>query len=112
MREIAIRFTHHVGGRSKGEFCVKSKGDKLQGVIPEDFWPVVEWRGWGLSDGPELSERVMDERDGRPPGGSDVPASAQEVDLVVGVDASFQRERQMQVEQRRSEEHTSELQSL
>ena len=79
---------------------MKSKGDKLQGVIPGDFWPVVEWRGWGLSEGPELSERVMDERDGRPLGGSDVPASAQEVDLVVGVDASFQMERQMQVEQR------------
>src|ERR1039458_9173366 len=56
----AITKNSLVGGSSKGEFCVKSKGDKLQGVIPEDFWPVVEWRGWGLSDGPELSERVMD----------------------------------------------------
>ena len=42
---------------------MKSKGDKLEGVISEDFGPVIEWRGWGLSYGPELSERVVDESD-------------------------------------------------
>jgi hypothetical protein len=53
-----------------------------------------------LGDGPKLSERVVDERDRRPRGGSDMPAAAQEVDLAVGVDPASQMERQMQVEQR------------
>jgi hypothetical protein len=44
--------------------------------------------------------RVMDEGDGGSFGGSDVPALAEEVDLVVGVDPSFQVESQMQIQQR------------
>ena len=71
----------------------------LQGVISEDFGPAVEGRAWGLRDRPELSERVMDEGDGGSFGGSDVPALAEKVDLVVGVDPSFQMERQMEVQQ-------------
>jgi hypothetical protein len=31
-----------------------------KGVISEDFGPVVERRGWGLSDGPELAQGMMD----------------------------------------------------
>jgi len=41
----------------------------------------------------------MDEGDGGSLGGSDVPASAKKVDLVVGVDPSFQMESQMEVQQ-------------
>jgi hypothetical protein len=41
----------------------------------------------------------MDECDGGTFGGSDVPALAEEVDLVVGVDPAFQMERQMEVQQ-------------
>ena len=41
----------------------------------------------------------MDEGDGGSFGGSDVPALAQKVDLVVGVDPSFEVERQMEVQQ-------------
>jgi hypothetical protein len=71
----------------------------LQGVISEDIWPDVErWR-WGLSDGPELSKRVVDDGDGGLPGGGDVPTATQKVDLLVGVDPAFQMERQMQVQQ-------------
>src|ERR1019366_8897376 len=71
----------------------------LQGVVSEDFRPDVEWMcGW-LRDGPELSERVVDEGDGGLFGGGDVPTAAQKVDLVVGVGPPFQMERQMQVQQ-------------
>jgi hypothetical protein len=35
-----------------------SKGDKLKGVISEDFRPVVERRRWGLSDGPKQTTKL------------------------------------------------------
>ena len=41
----------------------------------------------------------MDQGDGGSFGGSDVPALAKKVDLVVGVDPSFQVESQMEVQQ-------------
>ena len=66
------------------------KETDLQGVFSEDFGPGVEGWFWWLSDRPELSERMMDEGDGGFFSGSDVPALAEKVDLVVGVDASFQ----------------------
>jgi len=52
-----------------------------------------------LGNHPELSERVMDQGDGGSFGGSDVPALTKKVDLVIGVDASFQMERQMEIQQ-------------
>lgn len=52
-----------------------------------------------MRDGPELSERVMDESDGGSFGGSDVPASAKKVNLAVGIDPSVQMESQMKVQQ-------------
>lgn len=52
-----------------------------------------------MGDHPELSERVIDQGDGGSFGGRDVPALTQKVDLVIGVDASFQMERQMEVQQ-------------
>lgn len=60
---------------------------------------MVEGWAWGLGDRPELSEWVMDESDGGSLGGSDGPALAKKVDLVVGVDPSFQMESQMEVQQ-------------
>ena len=50
-----------------------------------------------MGDHPELSEGVMNQGDGGSFGGSDVPALTQKVDLVIGVDPSFQVERQMEV---------------
>lgn len=41
----------------------------------------------------------MDQGDGGSFGGSDMPALAQKVDLVIGVDPSFQVERQMEIQQ-------------
>lgn len=60
---------------------------------------MVEGRAWGLSDGPELSEGMMDQGDGGSFGGSDGPALAQKVDLVIGVDPSFEVKRQMEIQQ-------------
>ena len=68
-------------------------------VFSEDFRPSVERWFWRLGDHPEVSVRVMDERDGGLLGGSDVPALAKKVDLAVGVDPSFQMERQVEVQQ-------------
>jgi hypothetical protein len=50
-----------------------------------------------MGDGPELAQGMMDEGDARSFGWGNVPALTQKVDLVVGVDASFQMECQMQV---------------
>jgi hypothetical protein len=82
------------------EICAGvQKETVLQGVISGDFRPDVERRCWGLGDCPELAPGMMDEGDARAIGWGDVPASAQEVDLLVGVDAAFQMERQMQIQQ-------------
>ena len=51
-----------------------------------------------MRDGPELSDRMVDESDQGSIGRCDVPASAKKVDLVVGVDPPFQVEGQMQVQ--------------
>jgi hypothetical protein len=60
----------------------------------------MEWMDRGFGHHPELSERVVNERDCGSLGWSDVPTPAQKVDLVVGVYAALQMERQMQIEQR------------
>lgn len=52
-----------------------------------------------MGDRPEVPAGVMDERDGRSFGGGDVPALAQEIDLVVGVDPALQMERQMEIQE-------------
>ena len=91
--------TYSVGGSSKGDFCGSSKRDRLKRIIPKDFRPVVlRWK-WRLADGPELAERMMDQGDGGPFCWGDGPTAAQKVDLVVGIDAAAQMERQMQVQE-------------
>ena len=52
-----------------------------------------------MGDHPELSERVINQSDGGSFGGGDVPALTKKVDLVIGVDASFQMESQVEVQQ-------------
>ena len=52
-----------------------------------------------MGDGPELSERVVDQGDCGSFGGRDGPPLAQEIDLAVGIDAAFEVERQMEVQQ-------------
>ena len=51
-----------------------------------------------MGDHPELSERVMNEGYGGSFGGGDMPALAKKVDLVIGVDPSFEVESQMEVQ--------------
>ena len=53
-----------------------------------------------MGDRPELAQGMMDEGDAGPFGWGDVPAPAKKVDLVVRVDAAFQKQSQMQVQQR------------
>ena len=84
-------------GVQKGIFARVQKGTDLEGVFSEDFWPVIEGWFWWLSDHPEVPEGMVDQGDGGLFGGSDVPTLAEEVDLAVGVDASFEMERQMEV---------------
>lgn len=52
-----------------------------------------------MCDRPEVSARVMDEGDGGFFSVGDVPALSEEVDLAIGVDASFEMERQMEVQE-------------
>ena len=47
-------------GVQKGISARVQKGTDLERVFSEDFGPVVKGWAWGLSDRPELSERVMD----------------------------------------------------
>jgi hypothetical protein len=82
------------------EICARvQKETILQGIISEDFGPSVEGRCRSLGDRPELAQGMMDERDARAFGWGDPPATSQKVDLVVGVDPSFQMERQMQIQE-------------
>ncbi len=41
--------------------CEFKRGLFLERIFSEDFGPMIEWRSWRLSDGPELSERVVDQ---------------------------------------------------
>ena len=52
-----------------------------------------------MGDHPELSERLMNQSDAGSFGGADLPALTKKVDLVIGVDASFQIESQVEVQQ-------------
>jgi hypothetical protein len=51
----ATQTVTNVGGSSKGEICVSSKGETSEGVISEDFRPGI--LGWErrLGHGPELA---------------------------------------------------------
>ena len=46
----------------------------------------------GLGHDPELALGMVNESDGMPSGGTDRPTATEEVDLVVGVDASAEVE--------------------
>ena len=97
MKQERIEFLS--AGVQKGIFARVQKGTNLVGVFCEDFGPVIEGWCWWLSDHPEVSEGMVDQGDGGSFGGRDVPALAEEIDLAVSVDASFQMQRQMEVQQ-------------
>ena len=54
--------------------------------------------GW-LGYDPELALGMVNEGDGMPSGGTDRPAATEEVDLVVGVDASAEVEGEMEIQE-------------
>lgn len=47
----------------------------FQRIIPDDFRPVVEWRGGRLNNDPKLALGMMDKSYGRAFGWGDVPRS-------------------------------------
>lgn len=51
-----------------------------------------------MGDRPEVALGMMDESNAGSFGWGDMPTAAKKVDLVVGVDAAFQMESQMQVQ--------------
>ena len=53
----------------------------------------------GLGDDPELAFWVVNQGHGMPGGGTDGPTASEEVNLVVGVDAASEVERQMEVQE-------------
>ena len=63
-----------------------------EGEFSQDIGPAIE-RGLGwLGYDPELVFGMVNEGDGTPSGGTDRPTATEEVDLVVGVDASAEVE--------------------
>ena len=71
----------------------------LDREFSEDFRPTI-LRGlrW-LGDDPELAPGVVNEGHGVPRGGADGPAASEEINLVVGIDAPSEVQRQMEVQQ-------------
>jgi len=73
----------------------------LEREFSEDVGPsVLRWLG-RLGHDPELALGMVDEGDGMASSSADGPTAAQEINLVVGVDASGQVECQMEIQQAR-----------
>jgi hypothetical protein len=96
--DLGCLFTLSAGVQKETSARIQKETD-LEGIFSEDFRPGVEGWFWRLSNGPEVTPGVMDNGNGGFFGGSNVPALAEKVDLVVGVDAAFQMEGQMEVQQ-------------
>ena len=58
----------------------------------KDIGPAVERGAGRLGHDPELAMGMVNEGDGMPSGGTNRPAATEEVDLVVGIDASAEVE--------------------
>jgi hypothetical protein len=71
-----------------------SEGEFSQNVGPAILWGL----GW-LGDDPELALGMVNEGHGMPSGGTDRITATEEINLVVGVDASSEMQRQMEIQQ-------------
>lgn len=60
----------------------------LEREFSEDMGPSIFWGLRRLGDDPELALRMVNDGDGMAGGGADGPASAEEINLMIGVDAS------------------------
>ena len=58
----------------------------------QDIGPAIEWGSGWLGHDPELALGMVNEGNGMPSGGTNRPTATEEVDLVVGVDASAEME--------------------
>src|SRR5579863_10320938 len=71
----------------------------LEREFSQDVRPTILRRlGWASHD-PKLALGVVNEGDVMPGGGGDGPAATQEINLVVGVDAPSEVQRQMEIQQ-------------
>ncbi len=71
----------------------------LESELSEDIWPSIFWWLRGLGHDPELALRMVNDGYCVAIGGADWPASAQEIDLLIGVDASSEVQGQMEIQQ-------------
>ena len=71
-----------------------------EGELPEDIRPAI-FRGFGgLGHDPELAMGMVNEGYGVAGRGTDRPAPAEEINLLIGVDAASEVQRQMKIQQR------------
>lgn len=71
-----------------------------EGELSEDVGPAI-FGGLGrLGDDPELALGMVNEGDGVASRGTDGPAPTEEINLMVGVDAASEVQRQMEIQQR------------
>ena len=88
-----------VGGSSKGDLLGEQNETGLKREFSQDVGPAILWGfGW-LGDDPELAMGMVDESHGMARGGTDRPTTTEEINLVVGVDASAEVQGQMEVQQ-------------
>ena len=71
----------------------------LKGEFSEDVGPTIFWWCRRLIDDPELAVGMVNEGDSLAVGGSDRPASTEEVDLLIGIDPATAMQGQMEIEQ-------------
>jgi len=88
-----------VGGSSKGDLLREQKETGSEGELSEDVGPAVLGCLGRLGHHPELALGMMNDRHRLAGGRTDGPAATEEVDLLIGVDAAPQMQRQMQIQQ-------------
>ena len=67
--------------------------------LSEDIGPTILWGLRGLGYDPKLALRMVNNGHSMASGGADWPASAQEINLVIGVDAACEVQGQMEIQQ-------------
>ena len=87
-----------VGGSSKGDLLWEQNETGLKRELSEDIGPSIFWGLRRLGDDPELTLRMMNDGDGMASGGTDWPASTQEINLMIGVDASSEVQGEMEIQ--------------
>lgn len=71
----------------------------LERELSEDVGPSIFWGLRRLGYDPELALRMMNDGDGMASGSADGPASTQEINLLIGVDAASEVQGEMEIQQ-------------